>query len=69
MLRTIVSAFVVIIIIGFILSLGACQKDATSEVASQPAIVSYIIPKQSISIEVYQRKGLTNPANYSALIA
>ncbi len=68
MLRTILSALVVIIIIGFVLSLGACQKDATSNVASQPVVVSYLTPGQPISVKVYQQKDLTDTANYGALI-
>jgi len=41
MFKTILSAIVLAIIIGFVLSIGACQKDATSNVATQLVMVGY----------------------------
>lgn len=68
MFKTIFSASVVAIIIGFVLSIGACQKESTSAVTTQPVVVGYLMPGQPISIKVYQQKGLTDTANYGALI-
>lgn len=48
---------------------AACTKDSSTGVESQPVIESYLIPGQPISVKVYQQKGLTDTANYGALLS
>lgn len=50
------------------LSIAACTKDTVLSAASQPVVVGYLIPGQPVSVKVYQQKGLTDTANYGALI-
>lgn len=67
MLKKIVPVIIILSII-FVVFLSACKKETTAGITTLPVVIGYLMPGQPISVKVYEQKGLTDTANYGALI-
>jgi hypothetical protein len=48
--------------------LFSCKKTETTDVASLPVVISYLMPGQPIIVKVYQQKDITDTSTYGAAI-
>ncbi|AMR34094.1 hypothetical protein A0256_22910 [Mucilaginibacter sp. PAMC 26640] len=48
--------------------LSACKKEATTDVGSQPVIISYLVMGHPIRVNLYQQKGFSDTVTFGARI-